>query len=189
MRHLIFDLATLTLVALSNCVAADTADGIVIGPVHTVIVEPGVVPPGTSLIVRTKETVKTAKAYRSTLYLASAAADILDQTGAVLIPAGSPVEMVVRFVPYLGPGGVGMTLLTLDIDAVVVRDARYPVETDYEKPGAGGIGVNRGAAKWIGANEESAPHVITRGQSIFVPADTVLAFRIQAPLRLRGYQR
>jgi hypothetical protein len=81
------------------------------------------------------------------------------------------------------------TLLTLDIDAVVVRDVRYPVETDYEKPGAGGIGVNRGAAKWIGANEEAARHVVTRGQSIFVPTDTVLAFQIQAPLRLRGYQR
>jgi hypothetical protein len=56
-----------------------------------------------------------------------------------------------------------MTLLTLDVDAVVVRGVRYPVETENEKPGAGGIGVNRGAAKWIGGNEEAARHVVTRG--------------------------
>ena len=82
-----------------------------------------------------------------------------------------------------------MTLLTLDIDAVVVRGVRYPVETDNEKPGAGGLGVGRGAAKWIGGREDAARHVVTRGRGTVVPAGILLAFQIQAPIRLQGFQR
>jgi len=189
MKRLILDLATLTILALGSCLAADSASVIEVSPVHTANSEPGVVPPGTPVLVRTKDAVKTARAYRGTVYLASAAADIVDDKGAVLIPKESPIELVVRSVSYLGPGGVGMTLLTLDIDAVVVRDVRYPVETDNQKPGAGGIGVDRGAAKWIGADADAAREVLTRGRHINVPADTLLAFQIEAPIRLRGYQR
>jgi len=189
MKHLMLNLATLTVVVTGNCVAADSADVVAFGPVHTVTAEPGVVPPGTSVLVRTKDAVKTGKAYRATVYFASAAADIVDENGAVLIPRESPIELVVRSVSYLGPGGVGMTLLTLDIDAVVVRGVRYPVETDNEKPGAGGLGVGRGAAKWIGGREDAARHVVTRGRGTVVPAGILLAFQIQAPIRLQGFQR
>jgi hypothetical protein len=62
MRHLIFDLATLTLVALSNCVAADNDGRIAIGPIKTVNAEPGVVPPGTSFVVHVEDGVKTNQA-------------------------------------------------------------------------------------------------------------------------------
>ena len=82
-----------------------------------------------------------------------------------------------------------MMSLTLAIEAVVARDVRYTVETEDEKPGAGGIGVNRGAAKWIGGSEDATRHVVTRGQRIDVPTGILLDFQIQEPLRLRGYQR
>ena len=189
MKHLILNLATLTVVLMGNCVAADRVDIFAVGPVHTLTTESGVVPPGTSVLVRTKDAVKTGKAYRGTVYFASAAVDIVDENGAVLIPRESPIELVVRSVSYLGPGGVGMTLLKLDIDAVVVRDVRYPVETDNEKPGAGSIGVDRGAAKWVAGREDAARQVVTRGRSILVPAGILLAFQIQAPIRLQGFQR
>ena len=189
MKHLILGLTTLTIVILGKCIAADNAGTIAIAPVHTVTAETGVVPAGTSLLVRTKDTVKTRRVSRGTVYFANSAADILDQNGAVLIPTGSPIELVVHSLSYLGPGGAGMTLLTLDIDAVTVRDVRYPVETHDEASGAGGIGVNRGAAMWIGGTEEAAGRLVTRGQRINVPADTLLAFQIQAAIRLRGYQR
>jgi hypothetical protein len=189
MKHLILDLATLTVVTLGNCLAADPADAAAIAPVHIVTTEPGVLEPGTSLVIRTRDTVKTDKAYRSTVHFANAAADILDQNGAVLIPRDSPVELVVSSLWYLGPGGVGMTLLTLDVNAVIVRDVRYPVETHDEEPGAGGIGVDRGAAKWIRDIGDATRNVVTRGQNIDVPAGSILEFRIQAPIRLQGYQR
>ena len=189
MKHLILGLTTLMVVAFGTCLAADNAGVIATGPVHTVTDEPGVVPPGTSLVVRTKDVVKTRRAYRGTVYFANVATDVLDQNGAELIPKGSPIELVVRSLPYLGPGGVGMTLLTLDIEAVTIGDVRYPVETHDEAPGAGGIGVNRGVARWIGGSDEPAGYVVTRGDRINVPTDTLLAFQIEAPIRLRGYQR
>jgi hypothetical protein len=188
MKHPILGFATLAIAGLCSCIAGDNAGLIPVGPIHTVTSESGVVPPGTSLVVRTLDTVRTHKAYRSTVYVASVAQNVLDQHGVVLIPKESPVELVVRSLPYLGPGGVGMTLLTLDIDAVTVRGVRYPVETDDEAPGAGGIGVDRGAARWVGGSDD-ARHVVTRGHNINVPAETLLAFQIQAPIRLRGYQR
>lgn len=188
MSYLILGLTTLTFLSLSSCFAADNARPAPNSPVRVVTEEPGVVPPGTSLVVRTKDTVRTRKPYRSTLYLATVAEDILDQNGTVLIPRESPVELVVRSLPYLGPGGVGMTVLTLDVGAVTVFGVRYPVETGDDTPGAGGIGVDRGAAKRVGG-DEAASHVVTRGSRIDVPAETMLAFQIQAPIRLRGYQR
>lgn len=188
MRHLIFGLAALTLFSSSSCIAADNAEPTPIDPVRTVTLEPGVVRPGTALVVRTKDSVRTSNAYRTTVYLASVAEDILDQSGAVLVPRESPVELVVRPLPYLGPGGVGMTVLTLDVGAVTVNGERYLVESADETPGAGGIGVERGAAKLVG-QEEASSQVVTRGRSINVPAESLLAFQIQAPIRLRGYQR
>ena len=188
MRRLSFGLAILTLLSSSSCIAADNAGPIPTGPVNTVTLEPGVVRPGTALVVRTKDAVRTSKAYRSTFYFARVAEDILDQNGAVLIPRESPVELVVRSLPYLGPGGVGITVLTLDVDAVTVSGVRYPVETDDEVPGAGGIGVDRGADKRVSGDKASS-QVVTRGGSINVPAETLLAFQIQAPIRLRGYRR
>jgi 3D (Asp-Asp-Asp) domain-containing protein len=180
-------LAALMFVVLGNCIAADNVE--VAASVRTVAAEPGVVPPGTSLLVQTKDTVKARKASRGTVYAASIAADILDQNGGVLIPKESSIELIVRSVPYLGPGGVGMTLLTLDIDSVTVGDVSYPVETDDKAPGAGGIGVAHGPVQWIGGSQEAASHVVTRGDRINVPSNTLLAFKIQAPIRLRGYER
>lgn len=189
MKRLIFDVGVLMVMALGNSLAADDAGATAIRPIHTITVEPGVVSPGTSLVVLTQDPVKTNKAYRSTVYLASAATDILDQKGAVLIPKESPVELVVHSLAYLGPGGVGMTSLILDVEAVTVRNVRYPVETHDERPGAGGINVNRGAARWVGESGDSGSHVVTVGRDIDVPAGTLLAFRLQAPIRLRGYRR
>jgi hypothetical protein len=189
MKRLVLNLATLTVVVFSNCVAADSTDVIAVGPIRTVTAESGVVPPGTSVLVRTMDAVKTNKAYRGTVYFATVATDIVDENGTVLIPSESPIELVARSISYFGPGGVGMTLLTLDIDAVVVRDVRYPVETDNERPNAGGIGIDRGGAKWIGGGEEAAHHVVTRGHNLNVPAGILLAFTIQAPIRLQGFRR
>jgi len=189
MKHLILGLTTLTVVPFGNCIAADNAGVIAIAPVHTVTQEPGVVSAGTSLMVRTKDTVKTRRAYPGTVFLAAVAADVLDQSGAMLIPGGSAIELVVRSLSYLGPGGGGMTLLTLDIDAVTFRIVRYPLQTHDEAPGPGGIGIDRGAARWVAGSEEAAGQVVTRGQRINVPADTLLSFQIQSPIRLRGYQR
>jgi hypothetical protein len=157
-------------------------------PVRAVTAEPGVVPSGTQLVVRTSDTVRTRKALRGTIYGATVAEDILDQNGTVLIPTGSPVELAVRSLPYLGPGGVGMTDLMLEVRAVTVNGFRYPVETRSETPGAGGIGLDREAAQWVDG-DTTASAVVTAGRRINVPVDSLLAFRIDDPIRLTGFRR
>ena len=191
MKFHIVSLAVLLTASSSSLIEAgrlDRATELGRAPVRAATAEPGVIPSGTPLIVRTKDTVNTHRALSGTVYEAIVAENILDQHGTVLIPAGSPIELMVRSLSYLGPGGVAMTELRLDISAVTVNDVRYPVETEGEELHAGGLDLERDAAKWIGGDQTSG-QVLTRGHRICVPAQTLLLFQIQDPIRLQGYRR
>ena len=98
-------------------------------PAHVATLEPGVVPTGIPLVVRTGDAVRTRRNFSHTIYAAAVAEDVLDLKGHMLIPKGSAVEMVVRLLPYYGPGGVGMTELALDIEAINIKGVSYPVGT------------------------------------------------------------
>ena len=189
MRLHFFGFTVLAAACLSSCIGtarADRAASLTPRPVRPVTAEPGVVPAGTWLVIRANDTVNTRRAFRGTIYDGSVAEDVLDQHGSILIPKESPVELVVGSLSYLGPGGVGMTELTLGVHAVTVNGARYPVVTETEEPpNAGGLGVDRHAAKLVGGGE-AAGQVLTRGSRISVPAETRLAFQIEDPIRLRA---
>ena len=117
MRFLVAGFTIVTVAGLSSCIGTGPANRAAVPPtglVRTVSAEPGVVPPGTWLVVRTNDPVNARTAYRSTVYSASISEDVLDQKERVLIPKASPVELGVRSLSYLGPGGAGMTKLTLD---------------------------------------------------------------------------
>ena len=145
-------------------------------------------PAGSSLVVQTDEAVTAVKAMRATIYTANVAEDVVDQNGTVLIPKDSPVELGVRSLPYLGPGGVGMTELILELRAVKVKGVRYPVATTSESPGAGGLGLERNGPRWVGGRATEG-EVLTNGPRIKVPAKTLLAFEIAEPIRLTGFRR
>ena len=188
MRLIFLSFIIMAVTGLGSCSLAGRIDRVLLppGPVRALTAEPGVVPPGTPLVVRTTDRVETTRAFRSTIYDASVAEEILDQNGTVLIPTKSPVEVVVRSLWFLGPGGVGMTELMLEVQAVTVNGVRYPVETRTGESNAGGLGLERHAPKLVG---EAAGQVITSGRRISVPAETLLAFEIEDPIRLQGYRR
>lgn len=180
---------TVFTIAVLSCIgtyAADRTARLAHGPVRIVTTEPGVLPPGTSLVVRAADTVNTRRAYRGTVYEASVAENVLDQNDSVLIPKDSPVELAVRSFPYLGPGGVGMTGLTLSVEAITVKGIRYPVATVGETMNAGGIRAREDAIRTIGVNESA---VESSGSRIRIPANTLLVFQLEDPIRLRDYQR
>jgi hypothetical protein len=156
-------------------------------PVRVATLEPGVVPTGTPLVVRTGDKVRMREYFPHTIYAATVAEDVLDLKGNVLIPKGSTVEMVVRLLPYLGPGGVGMTELALDIEAINIRGIFYPVGTRVRPPLAGGLRARQHAAHWVGG--AAVAHFATYGDRINVPVNALLAFQIEDPIRLRDIRR
>jgi hypothetical protein len=189
MRLFIVGLTIFTSAALSSCIAADPggAGFVSAGPARIMTAEPGVVPSGTSLLIRTNDTVSTRKAARGTVYDAFVAEDVLDQNGTILIPKASPVELVVRSLPYLGPGGVS-TELALGVRSITVKGVAYPVETKTGTPDSSGFVADKDAPSVVG-DSDAAGHSLTTGQRISVPPQTLLSFRIADPIRLKGYSR
>jgi hypothetical protein len=185
------------------------------GPVSTGSNDPGLIPSGTELVIRTNERVETkAATAQGKVYSAQTARDIVDTSGNVLVPSGSPVELMV--VDSSGGGTAGTPSLDLGVSGITVRGTRYAVDTETEREsGRGGVGANRrtatmvgggallgtliGAAAGggagaaigaaIGAAGGGAVQVLTRGNEVRVPAETVMTFRLDAPVRLRGYRQ
>lgn len=178
-------LSILMIAGLNGCMRTSPFDRAALAPggvVPAAVVESGVVPEGTWLVVKASDNVNTRRAYKSTLYGATIAENVVARNERVLIPKESPVELGVSSLSYLGPGGAGMSELALEVRSVTVNGMSYPVTTIGE-PNAGGLGVDRYIAKIVGGDEE-ASNVRTSGRHINVPAGTLLAFQLQDPIRL-----
>lgn len=165
---------------------------------------------GTQIVVRTTDNIDQ-RAADGRIYSAAVDQDVLDQSGRLAIPRGSPVELEVR-----GDNGD----LILDLESVVVNGQRYAVRaastrTDvpdtrsdghstatYVGGGAilgtiigaiagGGKGAAIGAA--TGAAAGAGAKILTRGREVAVPDDTILTFQLQRPLdvdvRDSGFER
>lgn len=177
------------------------------GTVQTTTSEAGVIPAGTKLVIRTNETIDSSKGtVEGRTFSAQAAADIVDQNGRVLIAKGSPVTLAVV--------DQGKSTLELAVRSVTVNGNNYLVQTDTETEGREGLGRNRRTAEMVGggavlgtligaiagggsgaaigaavgAAGGAAVQVLTQGKEVRVPAETVLTFRLDAPLRLVGYR-
>ena len=163
-----------------------------------------IVPSGTDVLVRTDETIDSKVADEGRVYSAHLDQDLLDTQGRVAVPRGSKVELLVRDVR---PGKE----LVLDLQAVFIGGRRHFVTADdydrtnrrpnigrnrrtAEMTGGGAIlgsilgalgGGGKGAA--IGAVSGGAAggllQVFTRGKAVKVPAETVLTFHLEKPLR------
>ncbi|HEV8525050.1 MAG TPA: DUF3395 domain-containing protein [Terriglobales bacterium] len=161
------------------------------------------IPSGTQLSIRTNEVIDSNTATAGQKFSAVMEADVRDGSGAVAIPRGSDVELVIR--------STAGSDLVLDIDSVIARGQRYLVSTgDLEQQGGQGIGANRrtavmvgggaalgaligaivgggkGAAigAGVGAAGGAAGQVLTKGKEVRVPAETVLNFKLDADLFL-----
>ena len=165
---------------------------------------------GAQVPVRVEETIDSAVATQGQTYAAEVTQDVLDASGAVVIPRGSNAQVVIR---SASKGGRirGASDLVLDLDSVSVGGQRYKLDTaDYEQKGRDGVGKNRrtaifsgggaaagaiigaiagggkgaaiGAASGAGAG--AATQILTKGGSIRVPAETILTFKLDAPLRV-----
>lgn len=169
--------------------------------------EAGVIPAGTEFSVRANENIDTKNAGGT--YRAEVAQTIEDSNGRVLVPTGSPAELTV--VQARSGGAVGSRSLELAIQSVTVNGQRHTIQTDTRtEEGPAGLGTNRrtaevvggaaaigaligavagggsGAAAGaaIGAAGGAAAQVLTRGDTVKIPAETVMSFRTSQPWRL-----
>ena len=169
-----------------------------------------VVPAGTQLAVRTEETIDSGRAVDGQTYAAEITRDVLDADGACVIPRGSNATIVIR---SASKGGHfrGTSDLVMDLGSVSVGGQQYRLETsDVARSGKSGIGENKRTAKYTGggavvgaiigaiaghgkgaaigaasgAGAGAATQLLTKGAAIRVPAESVMTFRLEQPLRV-----
>src|SRR5262245_13279555 len=158
---------------------------------------------GTTIMVRTNESIN-AKEDDGRVYSGVVDQDVRNRRGDIAIPRGSDVELVVR--------ETSGDQVSLDLDSVTVNGERYGIETEntiVESERKDGIGTNKRTAEHVGggavlgaiigaiagggkgaaigagagAATGAGVQVLTRGRSVRVPAETLLTFRLQEPLR------
>lgn len=169
-----------------------------------------VLPSGTQISVRTNEAIDSTNASPNTQYTAEVADDVNGANGEVLIPRGSPAQLVVESAK--NGGTVGSSELTLDLHSVTVNGRRYLVNTEGVTQSSNkGIGKNKRTAEMVGggaalgtllgavagggkgaaigavagAAAGGTAQVLTRGKEVKVPAETVLNFKLDQQVRLQ----
>jgi len=167
---------------------------------------------GTEISVRTDETIDSKKAVQGQTFAAEVSKDVRDAAGDIVIPRGSNAQIVIR---SASKGGrfTGESDLVLDLESVSVDGQLYQLDTtDVEMHGRQGLGKNKrtgefvgggalvgtiigaiaghGKGAAIGAGSGAAAGVgadlITRGGAVRVPAETLLTFKLDKPLRIHA---
>jgi hypothetical protein len=173
-----------------------------------------VIPTGTQVSVRTDQTIDSQVASVGQTFPAQIANDVTDNSGMVVIPRGSPAQLVIRQVST-GGGITGTSTLELDLASVTVNGRPYMVSSEsVRESGRQGIGANRRTAEMmgggaalgtligaiagggtgaaigaaVGAAAGGTTQVLTKGNQVRVPAETVLNFQLDQPLRLTRQQ-
>jgi hypothetical protein len=167
-------------------------------------------PAGTEVGVRTEETIDSGKATEGQTFAAEVTSDVRDADGDVVIPQGANAQIVIRS-STKGGRIKGTSDLVLDLASVSVDGRMYQLSTvDLVKQGKTGMGANKRTAVYTGgggavgaiigaiagggkgaaigagsgAGAGALTQILTKGDSIKVPAETVLTFKLDKPLRV-----
>lgn len=164
------------------------------------------IPAGERLQVRTIDAINSANADTGQVYRASLDAPLVHH-GRVIVPAGAPVSLVVTAARSAGRIK-GSSELEVRASALDYHGRNLPLDTSvFEEQGkgrgkgtavrtgigavagaviggiaGGGKGAAIGSAAGGGAGFGSA--LFTHGQQVKIPSESVLTFRLEAPLRL-----
>lgn len=171
--------------------------------------QPELLPAGTQLVILTNEAINSKTAASNQLFSAQVDQDIIDSSNELIVPKGSPAQLIIRTV---SSGGVtGSPEITLDIQSITVNGRRYNVTTaDLKQKGNGGIGANKRTAEMIGggavigtiigaivghgkgaaigaavgAAGGAGAQVLTKGKQVIIPAETILKFSLDQAVTL-----
>jgi hypothetical protein len=170
-----------------------------------------VIPQGTQVSVRTDETIDSNKNSLGKLYTAKIQQDVVDSTGAVGIPAGTPAKLqVVDMSQGTAQGGTTSSKnLALDLYSVTLNGREYRVDSSsVAENGSAGFGMNKRTAEYTGGGAGlgavmgaifgggkgagigtlaggalgGLTQYMTRGKQVTVPAESVLSFQVDQTL-------
>jgi hypothetical protein len=159
------------------------------------------VPAGTEISIRTNEGIDAHDAAAGRSYSAQVARDVVDNNGMIVIPRGSDARLVV---------GNNGNQLALDLQSVNVNGQRYTLDTDEIDRGKDGLGGNKRTGEFVGGGAAlgavigalagggkgagigalaggaagAGAEVVTKGDRVRVPAESVLNFRLESNLHL-----
>jgi hypothetical protein len=165
---------------------------------------------GTTVSVRTEETIDSAKAVEGQTFAGEVTEDVLDADGAVVIPRGANAQLVIR---SASKGGRfrGASDLVLDLQEASIGGREYEISTsDVVQQGKSGMGANKRTAVYTGGGAAlgaiigaiagggkgaaigagagggggALAQVLTKGSSIRIPVETVLKFQLDKPLHV-----
>jgi len=169
-----------------------------------------VVPAGAQVSVRSEDTINSATAVEGQTFAAEVTDDVLDANGDVVIPHGANAQIVIRSVSK-GGRFHGTSDLVLDLQSISVEGQQYLVSSsDVRESGKQGFGANKRTAEYTGggaaigaiigaiagggkgaaigagagAGGGALTQVLTKGGSIRVPAETVMTFQLDKPVRI-----
>jgi hypothetical protein len=171
--------------------------------------ETRVLPSGTEISVQTDETIDGSTAADGQTFAADVTEAVRDEKGGVVIPAGAKAQVVIK---SLTQGGKikGQADLLLDLASVSIDGRQYALSTaDLEEKGRAGLGKNKRTAEFLGggaaiggivggllgggkgaaigagagAGGGTLAQAMTRG-NIRVEAETILTFKLDAPLKV-----
>ena len=196
------------LMLLGTATAQTTSQTATQGPETTTSSQPNYLPAGTELQIRTNEAINAQQAQVGKTYSAETTRAIEDQSGQVIIPKASPVELTIANAQN---STVGSNQLSLALRSINVNGHAYNVTTGaVAESNNRGIGKNKRTAEMVGGGAllgtvvgaiagggkgaaigalaggagGGAVQVITKGNQIQVPAESVLTFKLDQPLQL-----
>jgi outer membrane lipoprotein SlyB len=165
---------------------------------------------GTQISIRTEAAIDSATAGEGQTFPAEVTKDVKDEAGIVVIPARSSAEVIIKSVSA-GGHVRGASDLVLDLKSINIGGRRYSLETtDVSKVGKAGVGANKRTATYTGggaavgaiigaiagggkgaalgavsgAGAGALTQILTKGKSIRIPAETILTFQLEKPLRV-----
>ena len=170
----------------------------------------GTLASGTSIEVRTNEAINVKNVSDGRTFTGVVDRDVVDADGQVAIPKGSNAQLIVR---KISDNEMAVDLDSINVGNrryTIGSDATAPIRSESEKDG---LGKNKRTGKYVGggaalgaiigavagggkgaaigaitgAAAGAGAQVLTRGKTVNVPAETVLSFRLNSPLRVREY--
>ena len=170
-----------------------------------------VIPQGTQISVRTDETIDSTKNSLGKLYAAKIQQDVVESTGAVGIPAGTPamLQVVDMNQGATQTGATSSKNLALDLYSVTLNGREYRVDSSsVAENGSAGFGLNKRTAEYTGGGAGlgavmgaifgggkgagigtlaggalgGLTQYMTRGKQVTVPAESTLSFQVDQTL-------